>query len=44
MAEGMRYPEGSPFPPIAEYAFLSDRDVKALVAKRGFSMAHRVVT
>jgi len=33
MAEGMRYPEGSPFPPIAEYAFLSDRDVNALVAR-----------
>ncbi len=35
MAEGMRYPEGSPFPPIAEYAFLSDRVVHALVAPSG---------
>jgi len=35
MTEGMRYPEGSPFPPIAEYAFLSDRVVQALVAPSG---------
>jgi GH15 family glucan-1,4-alpha-glucosidase len=31
----MRFPEGSPFPPIAEYAFLSDRNVNALVAPSG---------
>ena len=35
MADGMRYPEGSPFPPIAQYAFLSDRVVQALVAPSG---------
>ena len=35
MTEGMRYPEGSPFPPIAEYAFLSDRNVNVLVAPSG---------
>jgi alpha,alpha-trehalase len=27
--------DGSPFPPIGEYAFLSDRDVQALVAPSG---------
>ncbi len=27
--------DGSPFPPIAQYAFLSDRDVQALVAPSG---------
>ena len=26
----MRFAEGSPFPPIAEYAFLSDRQVQLL--------------
>jgi alpha,alpha-trehalase len=31
----MRFVEGSPFPPIAEYAFLSDRQVQALVAPSG---------
>ena len=31
----MRFAEGSPFPPIAEYAFLSDRQVQALVAPSG---------
>jgi GH15 family glucan-1,4-alpha-glucosidase len=29
------YADGSPFPPIAEYAFLSDRQVHALVAPSG---------
>jgi alpha,alpha-trehalase len=31
----MRFAENSPFPPIAEYAFLSDRQVQALVAPGG---------
>jgi len=31
----MRFAEGSPFPPIAQYAFLSDRQVQALVAPSG---------
>ena len=31
----MRFAEGSPFPPIAEYTFLSDRQVQALVAQGG---------
>jgi len=31
----MRFAEGSPYPPIAEYAFLSDRQVQALVAPSG---------
>src|SRR6187431_985681 len=31
----MRFAEGSPFPPIAAYAFLSDRQVQALVAPDG---------
>jgi GH15 family glucan-1,4-alpha-glucosidase len=29
------YSDGSPFPPIAEYAFLSDRQVQALLAPSG---------
>jgi hypothetical protein len=50
----MRFAEGSPFPPIARYAFRSDRQVQALAVvhliqaelreKRGFSMAHQIVT
>ena len=31
----MRFADASPFPPIAEYAFLSDRQVQALVAPGG---------
>ena len=31
----MRFAENSPFPPIADYAFLSDRQVQALVAPSG---------
>jgi alpha,alpha-trehalase len=31
----MKFAEGSPFPPIAQYAFLSDRQVQALVAPSG---------
>ena len=31
----MRFAEGSPFPPIAEYAFLSDRQVQALLGPSG---------
>jgi alpha,alpha-trehalase len=31
----MRFAESSPFPPIAQYAFLSDRDTQALVAPSG---------
>ncbi|MEX2421641.1 MAG: glycoside hydrolase family 15 protein, partial [Actinomycetota bacterium] len=35
MTEGMRFADGSPFPPIAQYGFLSDRDVQALIAPSG---------
>jgi alpha,alpha-trehalase len=31
----MKFAEGSPYPPIAQYAFLSDRQVQALVAPSG---------
>jgi alpha,alpha-trehalase len=31
----MTFAEGSPYPPIAQYAFLSDRQVQALVAPSG---------
>jgi alpha,alpha-trehalase len=32
---GHPVPGGSPFPPIADYAFLSDCEVSALVASSG---------
>ena len=31
----MKFAEGSPYPPIAQYGFLSDRQVQALVAPSG---------
>ena len=33
--DGVRFPDRSPFPPISEYAFLSDGEVTALVAPGG---------